>query len=69
MQTEEAKRIYKQRGAVAEFTNAWIKNKICLRQFSVRGLIKVGMETLWACLTYNVQQWIRLRWRDRWVEN
>jgi hypothetical protein len=21
------------------------------------------MEALWACLTYNVQQWIRLCWR------
>ena len=24
---------------------------------------KVGMEALWACLTYNIRQWIRLRWR------
>jgi hypothetical protein len=24
----------------------------------------VIMETLWACLTYNIQQWIRLRWRE-----
>lgn len=69
MQTEEAKKIYKQRGGVAEFTNAWIKDKIGLRQFSVRGLIKAGMETLWACLTYNIQQWIRLRWRIQWKEN
>jgi transposase len=69
MQTEEARRIYKQRGGVAEFTNAWIKDKIGLRQFRVRGLIKAGMETLWACLTYNIQQWIRLRWRIQWMEN
>ena len=51
MQTEEAKQIYKQRGGIAEFTNAWLKDKIGLRQFSVRGLIKAGMETLLACLT------------------
>ncbi len=63
MQTEEAKQIYKQRGGVAEFTNAWLKDKIGLRQFSVRGLLKVGMETTWACLTYNIKQWIRIRWR------
>ena len=61
----EAKEIYKQRGAVAEFPNAWIKAKIGLRQFRLRGLVKVGMEALWACLTYNIQQWIRLRWRPQ----
>jgi transposase len=65
MQTEEAQGIYKQRGEVAEFPNAWIKDKIGLRQFRLRGLIKVGMEVLWACLTYNIQQWIRLRWRTQ----
>jgi len=64
MATEEAKQIYRQRGAVAEFPNAWIKTKIGLRQFRLRGLAKVIMETLWACLTYNIQQWIRLRWRE-----
>ena len=63
MQTAEAKQIYRQRGAVAEFPNAWIKAKIGLRQFRLRGLLKVKMEAVWACLTYNIQQWIRLRWR------
>ena len=63
MQTEEAKKIYRKRGAVAEFPNAWVKSKIGLRQFRMRGLIKAGIEALWACLTYNVQQWIRLSWR------
>jgi transposase len=62
MQTEAAKAIYRLRGAVAEFPNAWLKAKIGLRQFRVRGLRKVGMELLWACLTYNIQQWIRLSW-------
>lgn len=64
MATEDAKQIYRQRGAVAEFPNAWIKTKIGLRQFRLRGLAKVIMETQWACLTYNIQQWIRLRWRE-----
>ncbi len=63
MQTAEAKQIYRQRGAVAEFPNAWIKAKMGLRQFHLRGLLKVKMEAVWACLTYNIQQWIRLRWR------
>src|SRR3954464_6010395 len=42
MQTQEAKDIYRQRGAVAEFPNAWIKEKLGLRQFRTRGLVKVG---------------------------
>jgi transposase len=67
METEEAKQIYRQRGAVAEFPNAWIKDKIGLRQFRLRGLIKVGMEVLWACLSYNIKQWIRLCWRPHWA--
>jgi DDE family transposase len=45
---------------VAEFCNAWIKSKLGLRQFHVRGLVKVQTEMLWACLTYNLQQWIRI---------
>lgn len=65
MKTEKAKEIYKTRGPIAEFTNAWIKAKIGLKAFRLRGLLKVGMEALWACLTYNIQQWIRLCWRPR----
>jgi len=63
MQTEEAKAIYRQRGAVAEFPNAWIKEKFGLRQFRLRGLAKVRLEVMWAALTSNIQQWIRLNWR------
>jgi len=63
MQTEAAKAIYRTRAAVAEFPNAWLKTKIGLRQFRVRGLKKVRCEMLWACLAYNLQQWVRLRWR------
>jgi transposase len=60
METPEAKAIYRQRGEVAEFPNAWIKEKCGLRQFRLRGLIKVGIEVLWACLTYNIKLWMRL---------
>jgi transposase/microcompartment protein CcmL/EutN len=63
METEGAKAIYRQRGAVAEFPNAWLKDKLGLRQFRLRGLMKVRLEVLWAALTYNIQQWIRLSWR------
>jgi transposase len=59
MKTEEAKSIYRQRGEVAEFPNAWIKEKIGLRKFSLRGMVKAGIELTWACLTYNAMLWIR----------
>jgi transposase len=61
METEEARASYRRRGRVVEFCHAWIKSKLGLRQFQVRGLRKVRMEMLWACLTYNLQQWVRLR--------
>jgi len=65
METEVAKAIYRRRGAVAEFPNAWIKDKLGLKQFRLRGLIKVKLEILWAALTYNIQQWVRLSWRTK----
>jgi transposase len=65
MGTPEAQAIYKQRAGVAEFPNAWIKDKIGLRQFRLRGLVKVTLEALWACLTYNICQWIRLCWKPQ----
>jgi transposase len=65
MGSESAREIYKQRSQVAEFPNAWIKEKFGLRQFRLRGLIKVQIEALWACLTYNICQWIRLCWRPK----
>jgi transposase len=65
MQTAEAQQIYKERAGVAEFPNAWIKEKMGLRQFHLRGLVKVRLEALWACLTYNICQWIRLCWKPK----
>jgi hypothetical protein len=38
MEIEAAQQAYRQRGAVAEFPNAWIKAKLGLRQFRLRGL-------------------------------
>jgi transposase len=60
MASEEAQQRYRRRGRIAEFCHAWIKSKLGLRQFHVRGLVKAQMEMLWACLTYNLQSWIRL---------
>ena len=38
----------------------WIKEKLGLRRFHVRGVIKAGIEALWVCLTFNIQAWLRL---------
>ena len=65
MQTPQAKQIYRTRSEVAEFPNAWIKEKLGLRKFRLRGLDKAGIEAVWACLTYTIEQWIRLTWRPK----
>jgi transposase len=65
METPQAQAIYKQRAGVAEFPNAWIKDKIGLRQFRLRSLVKVTLEAVWTCLTYNICQWIRLCWKPQ----
>jgi transposase len=62
METDEGKAAYRQRGQMAEFPNAWLKEKLGLRRFRLRGLAKVTMEVQWACLTYNLQLWIRRCW-------
>jgi len=64
METPEYREIYRKRGAVAEFPNAWIKEKLGLRKFSVRGMGKARCELMWSCLTYNIMQWVRLVWRQ-----
>lgn len=63
MATEAAKQVYRRRSEVAETPNAWIKEKFGIRKFRLRGLAKVRLETIWACLTYNVMAWVRLVWR------
>lgn len=68
METESAKAAYFIRAQTAEFPNAWIKSKIGLRQFRTRGLSRTKQEALWAGITYNIQQWIRLIWRPRLAE-
>jgi transposase len=64
METEQAKQLYRTRAQIAEFPHAWIKEKLGLRQFRLRGRQKVRLEAVWACLTYNIQQWLRLVWRQ-----
>jgi transposase len=61
METTEAKAVYKKRGPTAEFPNCWIKEKIGLRKFRLRGLAKVTIEAIWAVLTYDVMRWVAWR--------
>lgn len=62
MATAEAKAAYRKRGETAEFPNAWLKEKFGLRKFRLRGLIKAGIEVLWAVVAYNLAVWRREVW-------
>jgi transposase len=62
MKEEAAKQAYRLRGPTAEFPHAWLKQKLGLRKFHLRGLARARIEAWWAALTYNAQQWIRLCW-------
>jgi transposase len=53
MGTEEAKEIYKQRGATAECVNAQARHR-GLTQFLVRGLDKVKSVALWFAIAHNL---------------
>lgn len=59
MASESGRAIYKQRGAVAEFPFAQIKERFRLRKFRVFGKAKAELEVKWACLTHNLLIWIR----------
>lgn len=61
MATPEAKAIYRMRAPTAEFPNAWLKDKLKWVRLHCRGLIKARAEALWACLTYNLQRYFKLR--------
>jgi transposase len=61
MRMPEAQSIYRNRGRIAEFPHAWIKDKFRLRRFHVRGLLKAGIELTWAALTFNLLALHRFR--------
>lgn len=65
MKTEAARAIYKKRGELAEFPNCWIKEKLGIRKFRLRGMAKASTEALWGVLTYDVMQWLRLSWKPK----
>lgn len=63
MKQPEAQQIYKQRGAIAEFPFAQLKERLRMRKFRLRGKRKASLEALWACLTLNVMIWLRRCWK------
>src|SRR5204863_317764 len=54
MSTEAAKKIYKDRAATAETTNADLRIHRALDRLQVRTLPKVRCVILWAALAYNI---------------
>lgn len=60
MGTDAAKQIYKQRAATAECVNAIARNR-GLRQFNVRGLVKVKAVILWYVIAHNLMRTAALR--------
>jgi len=59
MAEAEYQELYKQRPSVAEFPNADCRNRN-LRQFGVRGLLKVKAVALWHALAFNFTRMIHL---------
>ena len=60
MGTDEAKAIYRQRAATAEWVNALARNR-GLQQFRVRGLERVRSVLLWFALAHNLDRTLALR--------
>ena len=56
MSTEEAKAVYRQRGSMAEWTNAQVRLH-GVSQFSVRGLVKVTSVMLLVAVAHNLLRW------------
>lgn len=61
MKRPEIKKLYKKRSEIAEYPHMWAKAMKGWRRFSVRGVVKAGMEALWVALAYNVTQWMRVK--------
>ena len=59
MDTEAAKTIYRQRGAIAECVNAHVR-RYGVRQFGVRGVDNVLSVMLLVAITHNLLRWIAL---------
>ena len=61
MKQPEVQELYRKRCEIAEFPHLWAKAVKKWRRFSVRGVVKAGMEAMWVALAYNVAQWMRIQ--------
>jgi hypothetical protein len=59
MATDEAKAVYRQRGAIAEWTNAQVRQH-GVSQFTVRGVAKVTTVMLLVAVAHNLMRWVAL---------
>lgn len=62
MAQPENQALYKERPSIAEFPNAVCRNQ-GLRQFNVRGLVKVKAVALWHALAFNFARFINLEFK------
>ena len=60
MQSDEAKEIYRQRGATIETVNGDLKDHRAFERLRVRGLPRVQCALLWTVLTYNLMRAIAI---------
>ena len=58
METEDAKEIYEQRAATAEWVNAQARERHGLQRIVVRGLAKVRCVALLVALAHNLCRWL-----------
>jgi len=65
MEDAKYRALYRQRGPVAEFSHACLKEKRGLRKFLRRGRAQARTELAWACLSCNVAIGIRVVWKKR----
>jgi len=56
LQSEPGKAAYRRRKAIVEPPNGWIKAVLGFRQFSLRGLQKVGAEWKLVCMALNLRR-------------
>jgi len=61
MKQRAVKELYGKRSEIAEFPHMWAKAVKRWRRFSVRGMVKAGMEAVWVAFAYNVTQYLRLK--------
>lgn len=61
MKRPEVRQLYRKRSEIAEFPHLWMKAVKKWRRFSVRGLVKAGIEATWVALSYNVAQMMRVQ--------